>query len=90
MLFDKDTFNLAKEAWNTFGLPTIILGVILLLYTGFIPSPLVEANVLLNQHIAAVQRHIDNDKEIIFYLKTMCISNARMAHSAVEECLWRN
>jgi hypothetical protein len=86
----RDILFLAKEAWNTFGLPTIMLVVILLLYTGVIPSPLVEANSLIKQHIEVMQKHIEHDNEIIFYLKSMCISNATLAKTPIEDCLWRN
>lgn len=78
-----------KDVWNTFGLPTIILIVLLLLYTGVIPSPLVEARSMISELKVSIDRHLERDDEIIFYMKSMCTSNAKIAGIPPDECIWR-
>lgn len=85
----KGYLNLAKDIWNTFGLPTIILVVILLLWTGYIQSPLSDAKVLVEDIKVSLDRHVEGDREIIFYMREMCISNAKLAKTPIEDCFWK-
>lgn len=85
----KEYLALTKDIWNTFGLPTILLAVALLLYIGVIPSPLSEASINLDKIKFSIDRHLERDREVLFYLKEMCVSNAKLAKTPVEDCLWR-
>ena len=82
--------SLGKDIWNTFGLPTIILVILLLLYTGIMPSPFADAKVIMLSLKTSIDRHLERDNEIIFYMKGICISNARLAERPLEECIWRS
>ena len=79
---------LIKDIWSTFGLPTIILVIMLLLWVGVIPSPMSEAKATITEIKVIIERHVERDKEIVHYMKEMCISNAKLAHTPIEECLW--
>lgn len=79
---------LVKDIWNTFGLPTIILVVLLLLWIGTIPSPLVEAEQVVEGIKASLDRHVERDDQIIFYLREMCLSNMKLAGDSGSRCLW--
>ena len=78
-----------KDAWNTFGLPTIILVIILLLWVGVIPSPMGEARMLLDSIKGSLDKHLERDREVIFYMKGLCLSNAEMAKLPKDDCLWK-
>jgi len=39
----KAYWGMVKDVWNTVGLPTILLGVVIGLWAGWIPSPVIEA-----------------------------------------------
>ena len=80
--------TIIKDVWSTFGLPTIILVVLLLLWIGIIPSPLGEAKSVVEEIKVSVDKHLERDKEIIFYMKEMCVSNAKIAKTPIEDCLW--
>ena len=80
---------LLKDIWSTFGLPTIILVIILLLWLGIIPSPMSEAQMTIKEIKTIVERHVERDREIIHYMKEMCISNAKLADTPIEACLWK-
>lgn len=74
--------SIVRELWDTFGLPTILLAVILALWVGWLPSPLSAAKDILDKHVSY-------DQEIRFYLKSMCQSNAKLANQPLETCNWR-
>ena len=78
-----------KDVWNTFGLPTIMLVVILLLWIGVIPSPMGEARMVLDTIKVSLDKHLERDREMIFYMKGLCLSNAEIAKTAREDCLWK-
>jgi hypothetical protein len=73
--------TIVRELWDTFGLPTILLVVILALWVGWLPSPLSAAKDIL-------ERHVSYDDEVRFYLRKMCQHNAKVAGQPVESCNW--
>ena len=79
---------LIKDIMNTFGLPIIILVVLLLLWTGTIPSPLGEAKDVVVEIKTSIDRHVEQDRQIIFYLRQTCLSNAKLAETPVDDCIW--
>lgn len=80
---------LIKDVWNTFGLPTIILTILLLLWIGTIPSPLAGAVALVESVKVSLDRHLERDSEILFYLKSTCLAQAKIANMPVDTCAWR-
>lgn len=80
---------LLKDVWSTFGLPTIILAIMLLLWVGVIPSPMSEARMTIMEIKNVAERHVERDREIIHYMKEMCVSNAKLAKTPIEDCLWK-
>ena len=80
---------LLKDIWSTFGLPTIILVIMLLLWVGIIPSPMSEARMTIMEIKTIVERHVERDREIIHYMKQMCVSNAKLALTPIEDCFWK-
>ncbi len=80
---------LVKDVWSTFGLPTIMLAVMLLLWTGVIPSPLSEAGMIIDNLRLVVERHVERDREIVFYMRGLCLSNAKLANTTIEDCLYK-
>ena len=77
-----------KDVWSTFGLPTIILAVLLLIYIGVIPSPLGATFQVVEDIKVSLDKHLSRDKEMIFYMRQTCVSNAKLAKTPIEECLW--
>ena len=80
---------LLKDIWSTFGLPTIILVIMLLMWIGVLPSPMSEARMTILEIKGIVERHVERDKEITHYMKEMCVSNAKLAKTPIEDCLWK-
>ena len=80
--------SILKDVWSVFGLPTIILALLFLLYVGMIPSPLIEAYQVVDDIKTSLDKHLTRDKEVIFYMRQMCVSNAKLAKTPIEECLW--
>lgn len=78
-----------KDVWSTIGLPTIMIVIMLLLWLGIIPSPMSEAKTAIMEIQTLVERHIARDREIIHYMKQMCVSNAKLADTPIEECFWK-
>jgi hypothetical protein len=74
--------GILRELWDTFGLSTILLAVILALWVGWLPSPLSAAKDVL-------ERHVSYDDEIRFYLRSMCQSSAKMVNRPMEDCNWQ-
>ena len=85
----KAYWGLAKDVINTLGLPIIILIILLLLWVGVIPSPMGEARVILDSIKGSLDKHLERDKEVIFYMKGLCLSNAEMAKLPKDDCLWK-
>ena len=81
--------TLIKDIWNTFGLPTIILVILLLLWIGIIPSPMGEARIVIDNIKVSLDKHLERDRELIFYMKGLCLSNAEIAKLPREDCLWK-
>lgn len=81
--------RVVRDVWDTFGLPTIILVILLLLWTGTIPSPVSEAMETIKGLKTSIEHHLERDDEILFYLKQMCHSNARLANINSDVCNWR-
>lgn len=77
-----------KDVWSTFGLPTIILLILLLIYIGVIPSPLGATFQTVEDISASLNKHLARDKEMIFYMRQTCASNAKLAKTPIEDCLW--
>ena len=81
---------LVKDIWSTFGLPTIMLAVMLLLWTGVIPSPLSAAAGVIDSLRVVVEKHVERDREIVFYMRGLCLSNAKLAGTPIEDCLYKS
>ena len=84
----RDYVQLAREIWDTFGLATILVAVGIATWFGWLTSPFSEARDLMNKHIVTMDDHIGHDDELLFYMKTLCQTNAKLANTDVRLCNW--
>jgi hypothetical protein len=87
-MLSKAGIQLLGEIWDRFGLATILVGVALATWFGWISSPFSEAQAIMERHVATMEAHVDHDGEILFYLKTQCQITAMVAKTDVALCNW--
>lgn len=73
--------QLAGEMWDKFGLATLLVALALATWFGWIASPFSEARDM-------IKRHVVHDDEIMFYMKTLCQTNASLAKESTAKCNW--
>lgn len=84
----REYVQLAREIWDSFGLATILVAVAIATWFGWISSPFSEAKAIMEKHVVTVESHLAHDAEILFYLKTLCQTNAKLAGHPAGECNW--
>jgi hypothetical protein len=87
-MLSKAGIQLLGEIWDKFGLATILVGIAVATWFGWIASPFSEAKDLMVTHISRMEDHLSHDSEILFYLKQVCQSNAKLANQPIEICNW--
>lgn len=87
-MLNRENIQLAREVWDSFGLATILVALALATWFGWVDSPFTEARDILEKHVVTMEGHINHDQEIIFYMKTLCQTNAELAKESVARCNW--
>jgi hypothetical protein len=84
----REYVQVAREVWDTFGLATMLVATAIAAWFGWINSPFSEARDMLGTHITTMERHISHDDEVLFYLKSLCLTNAELAKVSPSKCTW--